>query len=103
MNFSGESTDVIHFNRNGDQEGSYFIKALKVIKGKYLFEIIGLWDSSTYKLRFETPTWNQIEEAPRSICSEKCKAGERSNIVSGGSYCCWTCIPCMGSNDISTL
>ena len=30
VNFSGESTDVIHFNRNGDQEGSYFIKALKV-------------------------------------------------------------------------
>ena len=103
VNFSGESAAVIRFNQNGDQQGSYFIKALKVINGKYFFEIIGLWDSSTYILLFEkTPTWSLMEEAPRSICSEKCKAGERSEIVPGGSYCCWTCVPCMGSNEIST-
>ncbi|KAL5517470.1 hypothetical protein EMCRGX_G003015 [Ephydatia muelleri] len=83
VNFSGESAAVIRFNQNGDQQGSYFIKALKVINGQYFFEIIGLWDSSTYILLFEkTPTWSLMEEAPRSICSEKCKAaGERSEIL----------------------
>lgn len=100
VNFSGESADVIHFNQNGDQEGSYFIKALNA---KYQFEIIGFWDASIYQLHFEKVLiWNQIIEAPRSICSEKCKAGERSDFVSGNSYCCWTCVRCTGSNEIST-
>ena len=105
VNFSGKSADVIHFNQNGDQEGSYFIKVLQLRSGKYVSEIFGLWDSSNYELIYsfeKTPTWNQIEEAPRSICSENCKGGETPDFAFGSSYCCWTCVRCPGSSDVST-
>ena len=104
VSFNGESAGIIDFDDNGDQSGSYFIKSLQLIEGKYVSEIIGYWNSSDYHLHLKkTPTWNQIEQAlPRSICSEKCKGGERPDFTFGSSRCCWTCIQCQGSSEVST-
>lgn len=105
----GLSAEVITFDDNGDQQGGFLVKNLKLsTNGKFSFEIIGRWDevpgdrSSSLQI-ISNVEWNDgYDSTPESICSQPCGGGEYPEPIADQAECCWVCKPCIGIRVVST-
>ena len=105
----GASAEVISFNENGDPKGiSYVIRNLQrnlSAPGIFNYRTVGVWDGSrSSPLEFqEDIQWNHNlgSAVPKSICSLPCDEGEYRQSIAGQSECCWICLPCSGSREVS--
>jgi hypothetical protein len=105
----GLSAEVITFDDNGDQQGGFLVKNLKLsTNGRYSFEIIGRWDevpddTSTSLQIISDVEWNDgYDSTPESICSHLCGGGEYPEPIADQAECCWVCKPCIGVRVVST-
>ncbi|KAK2894864.1 hypothetical protein Q8A67_012093 [Cirrhinus molitorella] len=92
--------EEIYF-KNGDVDGFYEILNWQSdSEGGITYNHIGYYNSTAppeEKLIINNGSiiWNNdILEAPRSVCSERCQPGTRMGIRQGEPVCCFDCIPC---------
>ena len=112
VTFSGVSTEIISFDKNGDQQGGYILKNLQQnSSGDFIFSTIGHWDEIPSDFGRSTPLeisgaiqWSHDrgDEVPESLCSRPCGNGEQQIPVNDQVECCWRCIPCPGTTTVST-
>jgi metabotropic glutamate receptor 2/3 len=97
----GPTNESITFDRElaGDQPGFYQVTNL----GNSGHRTVGTWDIEN-RLQFtDDIEWREgMDEAPKSICSERCRDGEEPQLIEGQSDCCHTCKRCSGENMVST-
>ena len=105
----GLSAEVITFDDNGDQQGGFLVKNLKLsTNGRFSFQIIGRWDEvpgdrSTSLQIISDVEWNDgYDSTPESICSRPCGGGEYPEPIADQAECCWVCKPCIGIRVVST-
>ena len=110
VSFSGNSSDVINFDKNGDQRGGYVVKNLKKKPdGNFVFEIIGDWEEilinrdSPLQI-FDDIQWShgRNDSIPVSVCSLPCGNGQYREPIADQAECCWVCRDCPGDNSVST-
>lgn len=98
ISFNGTSSNLVTFNREGDEQGAYSVKNLQMTtEGEYSFEVVGLWHYLTsLEVDAERIEWvSNGTVPPESFCSERCEGGE-GRIFMGKVECCWSCTPCQG-------
>ena len=101
ISYTGDSSNEVYFDREGENKGSYFIKNLKKSGNSYFFETIGVWDHR-HSLTFTSPIyWPSDRDNPfPSVCSEPCSNGHEP-IPTAVLDCCWYCSPCSGETEFS--
>ncbi|XP_031569358.1 extracellular calcium-sensing receptor-like [Actinia tenebrosa] len=102
VNFTSPVSRV-HFDANGDPDGSYSIVNLQEKNGSWEFTQIGSWVAARnvpLDLDDAMIMWDGDSkgDVPRSICKETCSPGYRQTAEIS---CCWECINC-GYDEIST-
>ena len=96
------------FDSNGDVQGLYMIKNLKMKEQDndhsiFVFDTIGTWDQTNFLQLTGDIEWNnQNNEVPQSLCSLPCTAGHQPELLSNQEPCCWLCQPCLGENSVSS-
>ena len=107
VSFAGNSTEVINFDSNGDQRGTYVVKNLqRKSDGEFVYEDIGDWDeerSSPLQI-FGDIQWShgRSDSIPVSVCSYPCGNGQYPEDIADEAECCWVCRDCPGDNSVST-
>ena len=101
ISFTGDSSNEVYFDREGENKGSYFIKNLKRSGNSYYFETVGVWDHR-HSLTFTSPIyWPSDRDNPfPSVCSKPCSNGHEP-IRTAVLDCCWYCSTCSGETEFS--
>ncbi|TRY81845.1 hypothetical protein DNTS_011410 [Danionella cerebrum] len=101
LRFTVPHTGEEIFFTNGEVEGFYEILNWQSDPdGRIAYTHVGYYNSSALpeeKLIIKNGSiiWNNdILQAPRSVCSERCQPGSRMGIRQGEPVCCFDCIPC---------
>ena len=104
ISFLGHSSNLVYFDRNGENKGAYIIKNLKrstVKENAYAFETVGLWDHELLLNFTSSIEWPAgPDHPPRSTCSDPCQAGHEPN-TAAQIKCCWYCSPCQSDRGYS--
>ena len=108
VSFNGTSTERVRFNEKRYQQNGYDIFNLQVdSNGEFSFVKVGEWDNETenrdeFLLINGDIQWSHGlngSDVPKSVCSDPCAHGEYR--LPGSEVCCWQCIACKGSNQVS--
>ena len=104
VSFPGYSDEVISFDENYDRNAGYRIQNLvRNSNGSHFYSQVGHWKDGVLDLDEEqTFFWaGQRSDPPFSYCSESCNFGEFPELIPGHAHCCWNCVPCQGSKQVS--
>ncbi|XP_026783331.2 extracellular calcium-sensing receptor-like [Pangasianodon hypophthalmus] len=109
VRFKTKEGEEVYFDKNGDPPARYeIINWQKSSKHQYKFVTVGLYDSSLpaqdrLAVNMTSIVWAQnINQVPKSICSESCPPGTRKAVQKGKPVCCFDCIPC-ADGEISNM
>ena len=102
ISFQGPSSNLVSFDQDGIEVGSFFIKNLQrnsMLDGTFRFEIVGTWDHELSLNFFSDIEW-VTGDIPRSVCSNPCEGGNEP-IPKIGIQCCWSCSTCQSEKGFS--
>ncbi|XP_060780411.1 extracellular calcium-sensing receptor-like [Neoarius graeffei] len=109
VRFTTKEGEEVYFDKNGDPPARYeIINWQKNTENQYKFVTVGIYDSTLPaqdRLAVNMPSivWAQnINQVPKSICSESCPPGTRKAVQKGKPICCFDCIPC-ADGEISNM
>ncbi|XP_053534313.1 extracellular calcium-sensing receptor-like [Ictalurus punctatus] len=109
VRFKTKEGEEVYFDKNGDPLARYeVINWQKSKEHQYEFVTVGLYDSSfpaedRLAVNMASIVWAQnLNQVPKSICSESCPPGTRKAVQKGKPICCFDCIPC-ADGEISNM
>ncbi|XP_026783461.2 extracellular calcium-sensing receptor-like [Pangasianodon hypophthalmus] len=109
VRFKTKEGEEVYFDKNGDPLARYeIINWQKTKENQYEFVTVGLYDSSLpardrLAVNMASIVWAQnINQVPKSVCSERCPPGTRKAVQKGKPICCFDCIPC-ADGEISNI
>ncbi|XP_060778998.1 extracellular calcium-sensing receptor-like [Neoarius graeffei] len=109
VRFTTKEGEEVYFDKNGDPPARYeIINWQKNTEHQYKFVKVGLYDSTLsaqdrLAVNMASIVWAQnINQVPKSVCSENCPPGTRKAVQKGKPICCFDCIPC-GDGEISNM
>ncbi|XP_053278667.1 extracellular calcium-sensing receptor-like [Pleuronectes platessa] len=102
VNFTTGEGERVYFDKNGDSPARYELINLQTAnKGTMKGVTVGRYDASLpeshqFIMNNVPVVWGNglTEEAPVSVCSERCLQGTRKVLQKGRPVCCYDCIPC---------
>ncbi|XP_029435701.1 vomeronasal type-2 receptor 26-like [Rhinatrema bivittatum] len=100
VHFTTESKKQVYFDENGDVPAVFDIMNIQIHPDDTYDVIkVGRYDAREYPgdeiiLNITAILWNQINQTPRSVCSESCSFGYRKSARLGQPSCCFDCVPC---------
>ncbi|XP_041796745.1 extracellular calcium-sensing receptor-like [Chelmon rostratus] len=109
IHFKTKEGDDVYFNENGEPTAKYEITNWQPTEnGIVNFVTVGLHDASLpadkqLNLQDKSIIWAQnLQQVPRSVCSEKCPPGTRKILQKGKPVCCYDCLRC-AEGEISNI
>ncbi|KAM9480742.1 extracellular calcium-sensing receptor-like [Clarias gariepinus] len=101
VNFTTKVGEQVWFDSTGATAAKYdVVNWQRGLSGEVQFKAVGYYDASLptgqqFVLNSEDIVWaGEIQEKPRSVCSESCPPGTRKAVQKGRPVCCYDCIPC---------